>query len=80
MANNSSFNQNRPAHNAHPAQTGNASNPSPQAAETVNVDEQLLPKQAEKYLREAGNIEDEPDAQDEEDMDEEISRQHDDDE
>ena len=43
------------------AQTGNASNPSPPAEEVAA--EQLLPKEAEKYLREAGNIEDMPDAQ-----------------
>lgn len=51
------------------AETGNASNPSPQNNETQPSTDQLLDKKAEKYLREAGNIEDMPDAQEEEDMD-----------
>ena len=78
MANKSGSDQHHPVPNTHPAQTGNASNPSPQANEGAKVDEQILPQQAEKYLREAGNIEDEPDAQDQEEMDETIQRRHDD--
>ena len=55
-----------------PADYGNASNPSPHPNEAP-ADNQLLDKHAEKYLREVANIEDEPDAQDEEEMDEIIA-------
>jgi len=57
------------------ADTGNASNPSPhnEKMEPV-VDKQWLGKQAETYLRESGNIEDEPDAQDQRNMDETIRK------
>jgi len=53
-----------------PAETGNASNPSPhdRRSETA-VEQQILNEKAEKYLREVSSIEDEPDAQDQEDMD-----------
>lgn len=55
------------------AGTGNASNPSPQKGDAESSDDnQLLNKKAEKYLREAGNIEDVPDAQDQQEMDDEI--------
>ena len=57
-----------------PADTGNASNPSPHEG-TAPPDKQLLGAQAEKYLREAANIEDVPDAQDQEDMDETIAEE-----
>ena len=54
-----------------PADTGNASNPSPHDQQSEpNQQSQLLDEKAEKYLREAGNIEDEPDAQDQEEADE----------
>jgi hypothetical protein len=48
------------------AETGNASNPSPRNTnfEREN-DNKLLDKKAEKYLRESGNIEDLPDAEEE---------------
>jgi len=36
---------------------------------------QLLNEKAEKYLRESGNIEDEPDAQDQQEADEIIRKQ-----
>lgn len=50
-----------------PAPTGNASNPSPHGGDTEPInDNRLLSGEAEKYLREAGNIEDMPDAGDEE--------------
>ena len=65
----------QPAENAHAAQTGNASNPSPQDGNMPTVDEQVISPKGEKYLREAGNIEDEPDAQDQEEMEETIRRQ-----
>jgi hypothetical protein len=57
------------------ADTGNASNPSPDNAEQKGG-EQLLDKKAEKYLREAGNIEDIPDAQDQQDMDETLDKEN----
>lgn len=56
---------NQPDKTPSAAQPGNASNPSPEAGATPH-NEQLLPEEAEKYLREAGNIEDLPDAVDEE--------------
>lgn len=55
------------------ANTGNASNPSPEADGSKNT-HQLLDKKAEKYLRESGNIEDMPDAQDEQDAEEAADR------
>jgi hypothetical protein len=57
-----------------PADYGNASNPSPHP-ETAPANNQLLDKHAEKYLREVANIEDEPDAQDQEEMDETIEQE-----
>lgn len=58
------------------ADTGNASNPSPHSGnlEAVNND-QLLNEKAEKYLRESANIEDEPDAQDQQEADEVIRKE-----
>ena len=53
------------------ADTGNASNPSPEHNQMEPVgNNQLLDEKAEKYLRESANIEDVPDAQEQEDMDE----------
>lgn len=46
------------------APTGNASNPP--AGKDEPAGRQLLPGKAEKYLRESGNIEDLPDAEEEE--------------
>lgn len=62
----------QPADNARPVETGNASNPSPHKNAEPLVTEQIISLQGEKYLREAGNIEDEPDAQDQEEMDKTI--------
>lgn len=63
----------KPAPDSAPAaNTGNASNPPAHTEETGAPASQLLDKQAEKYLREAGNIEDVPDAQDQQEMDETI--------
>jgi hypothetical protein len=46
------------------ADTGNASNPSPHDTRLEPLEQdQLLDDKAEKYLREAGNIEDMPDAE-----------------
>ena len=58
-----------------PAQTGNASNPSPHDNTTDPVQHnQLLDAHAEKYLREVASIEDVPDAQDQQDIDETIQK------
>jgi hypothetical protein len=57
-----------------PANIGNASNPSPhQESLTPAEGAQLLNEKAEKYLREVASIEDVPDAQDQEEMDENLS-------
>jgi hypothetical protein len=59
-----------------PAETGNASNPSPHNTESKGGREkQILNEKAEKYLREVSSIEDEPDAQDQEEMDEALSKE-----
>jgi len=53
------------------AETGNASNPSPDNEELQPANgQQLFDKKAEKYLRESGNIEDVPDAQERQELDE----------
>jgi hypothetical protein len=58
------------------AGSGNASNPSPYNKEMEPANgNQLLNEKAEKYLRESGNIEDEPDAQDQQDADEILRKQ-----
>ena len=58
------------------AETGNASNPSPQSSEMEPInDNRLLSGEAEKYMRDAGNIEDMPDAQDEKEADEIMDQQ-----
>jgi hypothetical protein len=55
------------------AETGNASNPSPRNSNTEPAgNNQLFSKKAEGYLREAGNIEDMPDARQQEDADNRI--------
>lgn len=54
-----------------PAPTGNASNPSANDPEMEPAsNNQLLDEKAEKYLREVASIEDLPDEQDQQDMDE----------
>lgn len=57
------------------ASTGNASNPSPQNDEFGPPDDQLLDDKAEKYLREVASIEDVPDAQDQQEMDNVIKKE-----
>jgi hypothetical protein len=53
------------------ANTGNASNPGPDASSLQDSPgNQLLDEKAEKYLREVASIEDVPDAQDQQEMDE----------
>jgi len=56
-----------------PAESGNASNPSPHP-DTQPAGNQLLDERAEKYLREVASPEDYPDAEDEQDMDETIQQ------
>ena len=56
-----------------PAPTGNASNPSPQSGIPDNKN-QLIDKKGEKYLRESGNIEDMPDAIDEQEAENDQSK------
>ena len=56
-----------------PAESGNASNPSPHTG-TQPAGNQLLDERAEKYLREAASPEDYPDAEDEQEMDETIEQ------
>lgn len=57
-------------------ETGNASNPTPQHLEYEPGNQnQVIPKEGEKYLREAGNIEDLPDAQDQQVMDETLKKE-----
>lgn len=53
-----------------PADSGNASNPTPHDGGTTPSGNQLLDKEAERYLRESANIEDLPDPQQERDADE----------
>lgn len=55
--------------------TGNASNPSPRNQDWEPSANQLLGEQAQTYLREAGNIEDLPDAQDMQQMEEKIRKE-----
>jgi hypothetical protein len=58
-----------------PADTGNASNPSPHNENQETGNNQLLNDKAEKYLREVASIEDVPDAQDQEDMNEQFKKE-----
>jgi len=59
-----------------PAETGNASNPSPHNEKMEPVNDQLLNEKAEKYLRESASIEDYPDAQDQSEADETIEKEN----
>jgi hypothetical protein len=57
------------------ADTGNASNPTPHEERVKGPGkDQLLGKEAEKYIRESASIEDLPDPQDELDADETLSQ------
>lgn len=56
-----------------PAATGNASNPSPESGISGD-NNQLIDKKGEKYLRESGNIEDLPDAIDEQEAENDQSK------
>lgn len=57
------------------ADTGNASNPTPRNEEMEPGKNQLLDERAEKYLREVSSPEDYPDAQDTQEMDDELNSQ-----
>ena len=66
---------NKPSQTFEKAETGNASNPSPKNINVQPVNRnQLFDEKAEKYLRESANIEDEPDAQDQEEADEAMKK------
>lgn len=67
--------KNKPEDNNQLSNPGNASNPSPDrgAGQPANKN-QLLDEQAEKYLRESGNIEDYPDANDMEEAEKEMDK------
>jgi hypothetical protein len=57
------------------ADTGNASNPSPEpSSQPDEQTKEYLNKKAEKYLRESANIEDLPDAEDQKEADEIIEK------
>lgn len=57
------------------AEDGNASNPSPHNKSMEPAENhQLLGKKAETYLREAGNIEDVPDAQEQKEAGDNMKR------
>ncbi len=57
--------------------TGNASNPAPDDASlSPLLGDRLLDEKAEKYLREVASIEDMPDAQDQQEMDETLKKEN----
>ena len=57
--------------------SGNASNPSPRNKDMEPANNnQLLDERAEKYLRESANIEDVPDAEDQQEADDIVSKQN----
>lgn len=58
-----------------PAETGNASNPSPHDESMEPAGNQLLDERAEKYLRESASIEDYPDPQDQVEADETFKKE-----
>ena len=75
---NQNKNSNNPADKTFtPAESGNASNPTPhdEKMEPSN-DNQLLDKKAEKYLREVASTEDYPDAQDEQEAENTIKNEN----
>lgn len=63
------------AENFSEASTGNASNPSPKNNELGPPGNKLLDDKAEKYLREVASIEDVPDAQDQQEMNDVIKKE-----
>ena len=74
MANEQERNQADRETKAPAANIGNASNPGPDASSLQDSPgNQLLDEKAEKYLREVASIEDVPDAQDQQQMDETLN-------
>ena len=57
-----------------PGNEGNASNPRPDSIPSTG--NQLIPEQGETYLREVANIEDVPDARDQQEMDEVLKKEN----
>jgi len=57
------------------ADTGNASNPSPDSGDAAPAGHQLLDERAEKYLREVSSPEDYADPQDSNEMDEQLKKE-----
>ena len=75
MANEQKRNHPDPETKAPAANTGNASNPGPDDSSLQDSPgNQLLDEKAEKYLREVASIEDVPDAQDQQQMDETLNK------
>lgn len=69
--------QNRPSDEGRlpEANTGNASNPSPDNNPLDRSDtKQILDEKADTYIRESANIEDEPDARDQQEADDLIKK------
>jgi hypothetical protein len=62
-------NKNQPHDGQGRADTGNASNPSPDSGVSIPK-EQLIDEKGEKYLREVASIEDLPDAADQQEAEE----------
>lgn len=63
-----------PANQRAATDTGNASNP-PAEQDTPGGPRQLIDEKGEKYLREVANIEDEPDARDQQKLDDLAKRE-----
>ena len=78
IAPNQNNNPGKPEEAKSPAvDTGNASNPSPHNEQMdIAGNNQLLDEKAEKYVREVASIEDVPDPQDQQDMDETIKKEN----
>lgn len=66
--------QGAPSTNEPKAQTGNASNPTADRDASPGGPEGLLDARADKYIREVAPIEDVPDDEDQQDMDETIRK------
>lgn len=67
--------QAKPSTSEPKAGTGNASNPTAERDASPGGPESLLDERADKYIREVAPIEDVPDDQDQQDMDETIRKE-----
>ena len=77
MSANQNHSEQNKERNLPPAETGNASNPSPHNKKMEPAsNNQLLNEHAEKYLRESASIEDYPDPQDQADAEEIIRKEN----